>query len=945
MKIYVDLETRSKVDLKAAGARRYAADPSTQITTASWRIAGANRNKLACNIRGLEHLGRNPMAEFVRDLNQATHIVAHHINFDANVIFATLGPCGLALEKLDCTMARAQRLSLPGGLDELCTALGLPGKDPNGHRLVMATCKPKKDGTWNEDPEIFRQLLAYNDQDVNALVGVDQVLAPLPPEELEIWRRTWRKNARGLPLDIELCQRIASRRAEIELEIANDLRELTGGAVTAVTQRARIVEWVKSRGLELPNTQRATLEAWLESMDLPYDVWRVLTIMFESGGSAPTKAQALLDRHVQGYFQDATRYFGARSGRGTSEGCFGPDTLVLTQHGWKRIIDVCSFDKTWDGTQWNAHSGTIYQGVKKTVRMYGLTVTEDHMILCGSRWNSTEELKSKPLLRFRALATGLAASLRLATLSACDMRALFFNATADLTNASLEFRTSERTTVIAACPAYEKSIPRTFLRSMVTKTLQSAKSLVGCCGSFLASITGARTQMTKIGLTTEGAAFVLLPSGSLELSEAINKREKFSTHSVGVPFLRTFSRLKTAALLAFNSTALTTTKATNRATFVSSRAKKTQIIDGQQQLLKKTGICSPVYDILNCGPKNRYMILSSAGPLIVHNCNMFNIARPSGKYDAAETIVALKANPTAPFNNTQLSDVLRGSIVAPPGYAVIDADLSNVELRLSLWFAGDTQKLAMLANGSDLYVHTAGQMLGVPSLTKKTHPKERQAAKKIVLSGGYGVGVPKLYNSFKTDKDLPYEYRRDLTYAQVSAIHSGYRDANVPLQMAWKNLDQSARATLAYPNVNIPACGGKINFRYDTKRDTLDVTLPSGRSIPHYRPHISPEGEMMFYRAKFGRMLPQKAWGGGWMEIVCQSAARDVITTTEAAIEREMPDVLLLLDIYDSVVALAPVAVAKQRMEQLLDIMRRPLPWSAGLPLDGEGYVGPRMAK
>ena len=646
MKIYVDLETRSKVDLKAAGARRYAADPSTQITTASWRIAGANRNKLACNIRGLEHLGRNPMAEFVRDLNQATHIVAHHINFDANVIFATLGPCGLALEKLDCTMARAQRLSLPGGLDELCTALGLPGKDPNGHRLVMATCKPKKDGTWNEDPEIFRQLLAYNDQDVNALVGVDQVLAPLPPEELEIWRRTWRKNARGLPLDIELCQRIASRRAEIELEIANDLRELTGGAVTAVTQRARIVEWVRCRGLELPNTQRATLEVWLESMDLPYDVWRVLTIMFESGGSAPTKAQALLDRHVQGYFQDATRYFGARSGRGTSEGV-----------------------------------------------------------------------------------------------------------------------------------------------------------------------------------------------------------------------------------------------------------------------------------------------------------NMFNIVRSSGKNKASEVISRLKNEPNGVFNNTELSDVLRGVVVAPPGYLLIDADLSNIELRISLWLAGDKEKLHLLSNGADLYAATAAKALNIPDLNKKTHPKERQMFKSVVLGGGYGVGVAKLFNAFKTNKDLAYEVRRDLTYAQVAAIHAGYRDTNAPLQIMWKGLDAAFRAALAYRGVIVPACDGKVSFFWRKDADVLELTLPSGRKIPHYRPRINEEGEAVFWRAKYGRMLECRTWGGALTEILSQAIARDVLVDIEEAVERELPDVVEIMDQYDSVIALAPEAVAHARLEQILAIMRRVPAWGAGLPLEGEGYVDIRVSK
>jgi DNA polymerase len=645
-KLFLDAETRSVVNLQKAGARRYAADPSTRITTAAWKWAHEPFVQNACNVPGLEHLGRQTMPQFKDAIRSADHIVAHHINFDVNVIFATEGLLGLTLEKLDCTMARAQRVALPGGLDELCRALGVQGKSTDGHRLVMATCKPKKDGTFNEDPAIFGQLLSYNDQDVRCLESVDRMLPPLDPDELEIWRRTWRKNAHGLPIDTELCARVASRKAEIDREISGQLFQLTGGAVTDTTQRQRIVEWVKSRGFLLPNTQRATLESWLDEVELPFDVWMVLTTLFESGGSAPTKAQALLDRQVNGFFQDATRFYGARSGRGTSEGV-----------------------------------------------------------------------------------------------------------------------------------------------------------------------------------------------------------------------------------------------------------------------------------------------------------NMFNIARPSGLHDAAEVIERLKREPDGAFTNVELSDVLRGMIVAPEGEQVIDADLSNIELRLSLWFAGDHEKLAILRNDGDLYAMTAGSAMGIPTLSKKTHPKERQAYKKVVLSGGYGIGIPKLYIAFKTDKDLPYEYRRDLTYAQVAAIHSGYRDTNMPLQMLWRGLDEASRAALQYRGALVPAAGGKLTFQWRTDADVLDLILPSGRKLFHYSPKINEEGQFTFYRARYGRMMLCRTWGGGWTEIACQSAARDILTGVEAATERELPDVRLILDIYDSVVGLAPTAVARQRMEQILNIMRRVPSWAEGLPLNGEAYVAERMQK
>lgn len=72
---------------------------------------------------------------------------------------------------------------------------------------------------------------------------------------------------------------------------------------------------------------------------------------------------------------------------------------------------------------------------------------------------------------------------------------------------------------------------------------------------------------------------------------------------------------------------------------------------------------------------------------------------------------------------------------------------------------------------------------------------------------------------------------------------------------------------------------------------------------------------------------------------------RDLVTAAEADIENEMPDVTLMLDVYDSILALAPAGVAEQRAEQMRAIMTRPRAWTSGLPIGAEGYVHTRMKK
>src|ERR1700720_2802547 len=172
--LLVDVETRSRIDLKAAGARRYAADPSTQVTTAVWQFHGVL--KTACTVH--PQLGTHPITALYDDIRTCSHFVAHHANFDVNVLRGQNPFVDIPLSKIDCTMARAQCLALPGGLDEVCATLGIKGKDPRGRALVNATCRPQRDGTFNENVQTFRELLEYNVQDTRCLIEVD---ARLPP--------------------------------------------------------------------------------------------------------------------------------------------------------------------------------------------------------------------------------------------------------------------------------------------------------------------------------------------------------------------------------------------------------------------------------------------------------------------------------------------------------------------------------------------------------------------------------------------------------------------------------------------------------------------------------------------------------------------------------------------------------------------------------------------
>jgi hypothetical protein len=136
---------------------------------------------------------------------------------------------------------------------------------------------------------------------------VDSLLPELNRDERKIFNRSWQKNDVGLPIDIELATAIALRRSQIELEASEQLRDMTGNSVTAITQRQRILTWANEfpRVANLPGTQKHQVAEALEDPELHPDVRTVLEVVQVNGGSAPMKAQALLDRHVNGFYKDA----------------------------------------------------------------------------------------------------------------------------------------------------------------------------------------------------------------------------------------------------------------------------------------------------------------------------------------------------------------------------------------------------------------------------------------------------------------------------------------------------------------------------------------------------------------------------------------------------------------------------------------------------------------
>ena len=88
---------------------------------------------------------------------------------------------------------------------------------------------------------------------------------------------------------------------------------------------------------------------------------------------------------------------------------------------------------------------------------------------------------------------------------------------------------------------------------------------------------------------------------------------------------------------------------------------------------------------------------------------------------------------------TELGAELRKMFVPGPGNVLVDADYSQIELRLLAHIAGDEHMIAAFRSGEDIHTITAGQVFGVPP--EMVTRQMRSAAKAVNFGIVYGISA------------------------------------------------------------------------------------------------------------------------------------------------------------------------------------------------------------
>ena len=96
--------------------------------------------------------------------------------------------------------------------------------------------------------------------------------------------------------------------------------------------------------------------------------------------------------------------------------------------------------------------------------------------------------------------------------------------------------------------------------------------------------------------------------------------------------------------------------------------------------------------------------------------------------------------------------LLRSILTAPPGWVFVEADYSQIELRIAAAISGDTTMKLAYQTGQDLHRLTASNVLGIPMA--EVTSDQRKKAKAVNFGFIYGMGAPKFQEYAKTKYDV-----------------------------------------------------------------------------------------------------------------------------------------------------------------------------------------------
>lgn len=275
----------------------------------------------------------------------------------------------------------------------------------------------------------------------------------------------------------------------------------------------------------------------------------------------------------------------------------------------------------------------------------------------------------------------------------------------------------------------------------------------------------------------------------------------------------------------------------------------------------------------------------------------------------------------------KLTNALRDSLIAPPGYMVVVSDLSGIELRVNhyLWDVDSTRELYAADPEADLYKEFAAALFGKDksAITKD----ERQLAKVAQLGLGYGAG----WRTFKKVAKLMGGI--DLSDEEAERVTLAWRTKYKDIVMGWQHCQKAVGAMYNGLAMSPDPRGLCVTF-------SGGITLPSGRSLyyPALRLELDENGKQQYVYGE-GKNK-SKVYSGLMDENLVQAVSRDVIAE-QALVITNLTGRYPAHMVHDELVYVVPESQAADHLKLVDRVMRTPPKWLPGIVLWSEGDIAP----
>ena len=271
-------------------------------------------------------------------------------------------------------------------------------------------------------------------------------------------------------------------------------------------------------------------------------------------------------------------------------------------------------------------------------------------------------------------------------------------------------------------------------------------------------------------------------------------------------------------------------------------------------------------------------------------------------------------------------NTLKTAICPPPGYALIDADSSQIEARIVAWLSGQKDLVVAFDEGRDVYKIMAGKIYG--KTPEEVTEEERFVGKTTILGAGYGMGAVKFQMQLNTfGVSIPLDF--------CKKILNTYREEFGHIPRLW---DQAGSCIELLARGDIKAAPFGVQPQATYFMPGVGFDMPSG--IPQKYPGIRFEENVP--KQKFEivydtRKGPNRIYGGKVVENICQGLARCVIGEQMLKIAQRYK---VVLTVHDAVACIAPIAEAEEAARYVQECMRWRPKWAETLPLNCEVKMG-----